>query len=211
VELPRETENPLSDAEFAFQHEAVLVGGTVDMGAAQLPKFLKEISLLSQNLSSGVQVLLDYQLDGEIGGPAWRNAGTFYSSPLDTLPLNVGQLHAIRPRLRLLTSQAGVAPVVQATVLEGFARTPLKYQWTLRVQLADLQADRGGGLDADPDEFMAWLKQAAREARKIRLRSIWEASDDKYVIVEPPTLQRQFGESSMNWWGGTATIILREA
>lgn len=211
VEMPRDTENPLGDADFSFQHEAVLIGGTVDMGAAQLPKFLKELNLLSNNLGSGVQVLLDYQLDGNIGRQSWRNAGTFYSSPLDILPLNVGELHAIRPRLRLLTNQATIPPVVQATVLEGFARTPLKYQWTLRVQLGDLQADRSGGLDEDPDEFMAWLQQSAREARKIRLRSIWEALDDKYVIVEPPTLQRQSGESLMNWWSGTATIVLREA
>jgi hypothetical protein len=211
IELPRQTESLLADDELRYQHEAVVVGGTIDMGATRLPKFLKEMSLMSQNLASGVQVILDYQLDGEIGGEQWRSAGAFYSSPLDTLPLNIGQLHAIRPRLRLQTNRATVPPVVQAVVLEGFARTPLKYQWTMRIRLADLQSERSGGVDADPDAFMAWLQQAAREARKIRLRSIWESLDDKYVIVEPPTLLRQFSNSLLSWWGGTATIILREA
>lgn len=211
VEMPRNSENPLGDIGLCYQHEAVLVGGTVDMGAARLPKFLKEMTLVSQNLGTGLQVNLDYQLDAEIGGAHWRNAGAFYSSPLDTLALNVGQLHSIRTRLRLLSSQATIPPVVQATVLEGFARTPLKYQWTLRIQVADLQSDRSGGLDADPDTLIAWLQEAARQARKIHMRSIWQALDDKNVIVEPPTLLRQFGNSSLSWWGGTASIILREA
>ncbi len=112
VGLPSETHDPLDDADFAYQHEAVLVGGTIDMGAAKLPKFLQEVSLLSSNLSSGTQVQLDYQVDGEIGGAAWRNAGAFYSSPLDALPLNLGQLHAFRPRLRLLTNRAAWPAVV---------------------------------------------------------------------------------------------------
>ncbi|MEX1247552.1 MAG: hypothetical protein WEA61_03655 [Anaerolineales bacterium] len=211
VDLPRQSEAPLGDADLDYQHEAVLVAGTVDMGAARLPKFLKEISLLSENLGGGVQVNLDYQLDEEIDGPRWRSGGAFYSSPLDSLPVSAGQLHSIRTRLRLLTNKAKVPPLVNAVVLEGFARTPLKYQWTLRVRLADLQADRGGGLDANPDVFMLWLQQAARQARKIHMRSIWQALDDKNVIVEPPSVVRQFTDPARNTWGGAATVVLRES
>jgi hypothetical protein len=213
VDLPLNAESPLGDAGLAYQHEAVLVSGTVDMSAVLLPKFLRQLSLSSANLGRGQQVNADYKLDGEIGSPRWRSAGAFYSSPLDALPLQAGPLHSIRTRLRLLTSEETRPPVVQASVLEGFARTPLKYQWTLRVRLADLQADRAGGLDTRADEFVAWLQQAARRASKIQLRSVWRALDDKFVIVEPPTLKREYiaaGVAAGYQWGGTATVVLRE-
>ena len=209
IELPRDTESPLGDAGLSYQHETVMITGTVDMGAALLPKFLKQLTLWSANLGRGVQVNVDTQLDDEIGSARWRSGGAIYSSPLESLTLEAGPLHAIRIRLRLLTSQAASPPVVFASVLEGFARTPLKYQWTLRVRLADLQADYAGGLDSNPDAFMAWLQQAARQAHKIQLRSIWQALDDKYVIVEPPALQREYIDGTQ--WGGTATVVFREA
>jgi hypothetical protein len=209
IELPRDSDSPLSDEGPVYQHEGVLISGTVDMGAALLPKFLKQLTLWSANLGRGLQVNADFRVDSEIGADRWRGAGALYSSPLDSIPLHAGPLHTIRTRLRLLTSDAHTPPVVHASVLEGFARTPLKYQWTLRVRLADLQADRAGGLDSSPDEFMAWLQQAARQARKIHMRSVWEALDDKFVIVEPPSLKREY--ISEDQWGGTATVILREA
>lgn len=211
LDLPHASDAPLEDRGFAYQHEAVMVGATIDMGAPRLPKFVREISVHTRNLASGIQIDLDYQVDAEIGGARWRAAGSIYTSPLDSLPLNVGQLHAIRVRLRLLTNQATLPPVVTATLLEGFARTPLKVQWTLRVRLAELQTDRRGGLDADPDRFILWLQQAARQARKVRLRSVWQALDEKDVIVEPPTVTRQFTDAARNTWGGNVSVVLREA
>jgi hypothetical protein len=208
--LPRDADDPAADEELSYQHEAVLVGSTIDMEAARLPKLVREVSLLSCGLGAEAQVALDYQMDGEIGGAAWRPAGAFSASPLDTLALNAGPLHALRFRLRLLSSRAAAPARVQASVVEGFARTPLRYQWEARVKLADLQADGGGGLSADPDAFMAWLQDAARQARRIQLRSIWAAMDNRYVIVEPPTLLRQFSNSLLQWWGGTAIVKVRE-
>jgi hypothetical protein len=209
IELPRDAASPVADAGFSYQHEAVLISSTVDMGAALLPKYLKQLTLWTSNLTRGKRVNVDFQVDGQIGSDEWRSAGAIYSSPLESLPLQIGPVHAIRTRLRLLSDQPTVPVVVQAVILDGFARTPLKYQWTLRIRLADLQADYAGGLDSDPDAFMFWLQGAARQARKIRMRSIWQALDDKYVIVEPPALQREYIDGAQ--WGGTATVVLREA
>jgi hypothetical protein len=211
LDFPKDTADPQQDAGFCYQHEAVLETATIDMGAANLSKFLKELSLTSQNLTTGVEVHLDYQVDGEIGGERWTPAGVFYNAPLDTLSLNLGDVRAIRLRLRLNTEQATIPPVCRAMVLEGFARTPLKYRWELRVRLAGLQSDRGGGLDDSPDAFMGWLKAAAHSAKRVRLRSVWAQMDDVYVIVEPPSLLRQVSNTLANWWGGTAAVVLREA
>jgi hypothetical protein len=180
------------------------------MGAPRLPKFLKELTLITRNLGNGARIEVDYQLDGEINSSNWRSSIGFSESHLETMPMNLGEMQAIRLRLRMLTNQATRPPIVEASVLEGFARTPLKYQWSIRIRVADLQVDPGGGLEGGPEAFMAWLQQAARRARKIYMRSIWEGLDDKYVIVEPPTLLRQFGNSLLSWLGGMANVVLRE-
>ncbi|HRN50157.1 MAG TPA: hypothetical protein PK551_02435 [Anaerolineales bacterium] len=205
LDLPASGDNPLGDASLRYQHEGVIVGSTIDMEATLLPKFLTQLSLVSRNLGEGAQVELDYQVDGEIGGPRWRQAGGFYSSPVDTLALNTGQIFAFRPRLRLLSQRADTPATVESTLLEGFARTPQKYQWELRIRLGELQLDGSGNLAPKPAAFLAWLRGAARSAARIHMRSVWAALDDTYVIVEAPSLQREL-ESE----GGVAVIKVRE-
>ncbi|MBW8012500.1 MAG: hypothetical protein FVQ83_14890 [Chloroflexi bacterium] len=210
-EWPKKTLNPLEDSGINFQHEAVLVCADIDMGAARLPKFIKEVTLISQKLTTGIEVALEYQLDEDIGTAAWTQAETFYSSPEDTLSINRGNVRSIRYRLRLLTNDADAPPIVQASILEGFARTPLKYQWNMRVKVGDNQLTLAGTKDHDPDAFMTWLKDAARQAKRIHMRANWEQMDDKLVIVEPPTLLRSFSNKLLGWWGGSSVLTLREA
>lgn len=209
---PNGTSNPIQDTGFKFQHESVLVTASIDMGAARLPKFIKELSLASQNLTTGVEVHLEVQTDADIGTDTWIRAETFYSSPEDTLPIHQGDVRRVRLRLRLLTNQADTPPVIHATVLEGFARTPVKYQWGLQVKLGDTQRDLSGvNTDHDPDAFLTWLKDAARQARRIRMRSVWEQLDGKLVLVEPPNLSRQFTNNILGFWGGKINVTIREA
>ncbi len=210
-EWPLRTSNPLEDSGLNFQHEAVLVSADMDMGLARLPKFIKELTLISEKLATGIEVQLEYQLDADIGGAEWTAAGTFYTSPEDTLPLQRGDVRVIRWRLRLLTNNADIPPVVRATILEAFARTPLKYRWDLRVRIADNQLTLVGGKDHDPDAFTTWLKDAARQAKRIHMRAVWEQMDDKFVIVEPPKLRRTFTNRILGWWGGTQEVSIREA
>ncbi len=211
-EWPNITGNPLQDSGFSFQHECVLETASMDMGVARLPKFIKEVGLISENLTTGVEVHLDYQTEDEVGSNRWTKAETFYSSPDDSLPIMEGNLRKIRLRLRLLTNDAHIPPVVQATVMEGFARIPMKYQWEMEVMLGDMQRDLSGGkFDQDPDKFIFWLKQAANEARKVTMRSIWEGLDGQTVIVEPPELERSFTNRTMGEWGGKVRLKVREA
>ena len=185
---------------------------SMDMGVARLPKFIKEVSLISENLTTGVEVHLDYQAEDDVGSECWTKAETFYSSPEDNLPILVGNLRKIRFRLRLLTNDAQIPPVVQATVMEGFARIPMKYQWEMEVLLGDMQRDlSGGSFDQDPDQFILWLKQSANEARKVTMRSIWEGLDGQTVIIEPPELERSFTTLSTGDWGGKVRLKVREA
>ncbi|MDH5508545.1 MAG: hypothetical protein OEZ02_15085, partial [Anaerolineae bacterium] len=210
-EWPQSTFNPLEDGGMAYQHECAIVMADIDLGVARLPKFFKEMTLLSENLSPGVELNLEYQLDKDIGSAVWTQVGSFYQSPEDTLQINRGNTRKIRLRLRLLTDEAATPPVYIASVLEGFARTPVKYQWNIRVRVADNQLTNSGGRDHDPDKFANWLKQAAQQAKRVRMRAIWEQMDDRYVIVEPPNLFRQFTNKILGWWGGSMSLTIREA
>lgn len=209
---PRNGFNPLQDSGMHYQHEAVLVDSVIDMGAAGLPKFIKEVRILSENLGSGAAVYLDYQTDAQIGSNDWVQAGVCLRSPEESLPVLAGSLRRFRLRLRLACGDARMPPVVHAVVVEGFARTPVKYQWQMRVKLSDCQRELASpGKDHDPDALLDWLKEAAGQARRVQMRSIWAQMDGRAVIVEPPSLTRDSGNNAQGYWGGTATITVREA
>ena len=209
---PRHTFNPLKDSGLAFNEEAHLISATIDMGVSQLPKYIKTISAVTENLSSGIEVSLDYQINQYVGTDQWIEAGVFQIDPMDSVDIRRGEVFKIRFRLRLRSNDESKPPVVHATVLEGFARTPIKYQWNLRLKVSGTQRDLSGVTkDVDPDEFLSWLKDAALSTKGLFMRSIWEQMDSLYVIAEPPTLLRQFTNNILGAWGGVVTITLREA
>ena len=209
---PRHTLNPLKDPGVQYQPDSVLVSAAIDMGASRLPKMIKEITAVTQNLTDGVTMGLDYQTNQDVGTNHWINAGALQTTPEDTLPVNAGEVYRVRFRLRLSTNQLHTPPVVLATVLEGYARTPVKYQWKMKIKLSSTQRDLSGvGQDHDPDAFMDWLKQAAVQSRRIMMRSIWAQMDSKVVIVEPPSLLRQFSNNVLGFWGGVASVTIRES
>jgi hypothetical protein len=208
---PRHTFNPLKDAGITYQEEAHLISSTIDMGVSRLPKLIKEISAVVENLASGIETALDYQVNEEVGSDRWTQAGSFQLNPQDCVPVNRGEVYRIRFRLRLLSNDESSPPIVHATVLEGFARTPVKYQWNLRIKVSSTQRELTGlAMDAEPDEFLKWLQDSAVNSRRIFMRSIWRQMDSKYVLVEPPTLLRQFSNNILGYWGGSVVVTLRE-
>jgi hypothetical protein len=208
---PRHSYNPLKDAGISFYPEAHLVSSTIDMGVTRLPKMIKEISAAVQNLAGGIEVHIDYQINQDVGTDNWIYAGLLQVNPTDEIEIGQGEVYRMRYRLRLVTDTAATPPVVEATVVEGFARTPVKYQWNMRLKISSTQRDLSGiSNDADPDEFMDWLKHAARSSKRIFMRSIFEQMDSKYVIVEPPSLMRTFVNNVLGFWGGEVQVTLRE-
>ncbi len=215
-EWPQDTLNPLEDSGVSFMHEGVLVLSDIDLGAARLPKFIKELTLLTENLATNREIRCEVQVDNkdnqDIGGSTWTSIGSFLDSPSDVLPINEGEVYKIRIRLRSLTNLASTPPILNASVLEGFARTPLKYQWNMRIKVADTQRTlTGTSFDHSPDDLVTWLKSAARSASKIEMRSVAKQMDRIFVVIEPPTLLRKFSNFILGLWGGEVTITVREA
>lgn len=208
---PQHSFNSLKDSGLTYHHEAILISSTIDMGAARLPKLIKEINAVVENLDSGIEVALDTQVNADVGSDRWITAGSFQINPEDSLDIGQGEVYQIRFRLRLRTGNESVPPVVHATVLEGFARTPVKYQWNLNLQVSDTLLKKSGvGSEPPPDAFLNWLKQAAISSRRIYMRAIWAQMDNRYVIVEPPKLTRQFTNEVTGFWGGQVEVSLRE-
>lgn len=210
-EWPRDTFNPLQDNGVNYQHECVIISSTYDMGVARLHKYISQIALISKNFQTGIEARIEYQVDTDIGTNIWLSAGTFYLSPESEVDIDIGKVKQFRFRIRLLTDDADIPPIIRATVMEGFARTPVKYQYKLLIQASHTQRTlSGSSTDHNPDLFFDWLKEVAGSAGKVYMNSIWESANGINVIVEPSALQRDFSNSIAGVWGGNFQLMVRE-
>jgi hypothetical protein len=210
LKFPKDSLNPLNDSKMNYQHEAHIETGTFDMGVSELPKLFDEISLITQNLnSSGNEIYIEYQLDDDIGGSTWVSLGRVMISPSYALSINEGDVHKIRLRFRMLTSDADNPVQILASILKGVARTPIKRLWTMRAETGTFQVTAGGLPDHAPDDFYDWFQEAALKTRPLRMRSIWKSMDDIEVYAEPAVVQRLYTTPDGSW-GGVLSISLRE-
>lgn len=207
-EYPKNTLNPLYDSGFKYEPECIMRFSYMDMGSPRLPKFFKEVTAITENLDTGTEIRCMYLLNNNT---AHVNAGLFLQPVEDTIPLNLGNARRINLRLIMITDSFTVPPILNALILEGYARTPVKYQYNIRLKQRPVQLNRRGGRDVDPDVLYNWLREAAGGAKRIRMRSRYKSMDNRDVIVEPPILRRQSADSSKSSWSGELSIVLRDA
>lgn len=216
--FPQDTLHPLKDSAMTYAHEAVIETATMDMDRSRLPKFIKEFEIAADNLritsgrtEVGKEIYLDYAFDDDIGTGNWVPAAEFVESPQDQQQVNIAAVRQVRFRLRLCTDQATVPPTVRAYVAEMFGRTPVKYQYRLKLKVGTFNLNLQGGPEADPDQFLWWLKHKAASAGKVRVRSVFGQWDDKLVIIEPPTISRSFQLTAGQYgWGGSVDLVVRD-
>jgi hypothetical protein len=215
---------PSKDSDIYYVPEADMITSTFDMNITRRPKFFNEFSIISKNLFStksdfalstkidaDSRILVYYQIDNDINSDNWTYAGTIASSPFGSVFINRSNCYAIRIKYKLLTSDANIPASVSATVLEGFARTPIKYQWVLRLKTSSLQSTLNGAPDHNPDKLLKWLKEKAASAELVTLHSQLIALDLKSVVIEPPATSREYVDATQKSWGGVITLVLREA
>lgn len=226
LDFPYTTLNPANDDNFLFTHECSLTTSTIDMDSATLYKYLKSMALATKNLQKDLPYLgeidIDYQVDDAIGYDSafyWTPLSKVLVSPYDEVKVDQGAVRAIRFRFRFYAANPGgfstTIPQILGTVLSGYSRTPIKYQYICPVKLSDYGLGQSGTPDAGADELYAWLKAASTSARKITMRSRWKFMDDVIVVVEPPTLAPDGSgniapETGATTWKGNLTLILRE-
>jgi len=211
--FPEHTLNPLHDTGMSYHHEGVLTTATYTMGAERLPKLFKELDFITEGLGSSADIVVDYKVDEDIGDSTskWTEVTRIHHSPDDSVPLNLGNKRRIRFRIRARTSDSDKPPKIIATVLDCFARTPVKRQWNLRIKISDKQVTKDGAPDHGAAELYKWLLDASGNAEDIFMRANDELMDELWVIVEPPNFFRSFINRVLKQLGGSVTLTLRES
>ncbi len=195
MDLPLNKANPLYDTTINYYHEGVLTSSTIDMGtASRLPKFIRDITATTANLNGGgIRIELDYQLDQKCGldGIAnWTTApDAFLNSPEDLVEI-FRSATQFRYRLRLMTNDSDVPPDLKSILPSGYARTPYRLTWSMRIAIGQSQASEG--LEPKADDFDAWLMDAAREPGRITMTSKWRnlhgmRPEGRKVVISPAT------------------------
>jgi hypothetical protein len=204
---PRDTFNPLEDSACKFQHEGVIEFADIDMGATRLPKVFQEFNVISENLTDGISIYLDYKIDDD---DDWVRAGNYSISPHDTLLIREDNSRRIKLRLRFYTDTASTPPIFVGSTLEGIMRTPFRRQWTFRCRASGFQVTRIGVIDTDPSILLRFLYEMASEARICGMRTRFHMMDDIPVIVEPPSVTRTSSTSEIGKWSAIFEFTVRE-
>lgn len=207
--FPEHTLNPFRETDFPFFHEWVIETSTIDMKAARISKLFNSLALTSKNLGRTAWIELDFQVDDQIDGDEWISIGEFRESDYQEVFLGQGDKKRIRYRLRGYSEDAEAPALVYAAVLDAFARTPVKFQWIMRIHLKSL-AYEGGDFSADPDDFREWLAVASTTAKELRLRAPVKHMDNIDVVIEPPRTSIRMIDRLKGIWTGTTTLVIRQ-
>lgn len=186
-EMPLKKKDPLLDTGALYQHESVIESTIIDMGAASdLPKFIKSLIATVKNLNQeGMEVYLDYQVDKDCHTSSWVYAGVLTQSPESTVYLGLSNIRRFTYRLRLCTDNASTPCDVEGIVPSGYARTPLKLMWTMRIKAGGI-FQIGGQKSVNSDKLFKWLMDNARLPYAVLMESKYSSADGYHVIVHPP-------------------------
>lgn len=209
MDMPKDVASPLYDSGMVYQHEFSIISPTFDDGAARLPKYIREFTIANSNFNgSTIRAELDYQIDKNIGGSTWVRAGNLYTVSEDTLSLHIGNIRAIRFRIRCLTNDASTPPVIEATVVDGFTRSPNRPIWNLRIIVGGKTL--AGGQDHKAADLLQWLRAASQNPGTIRMTSVFPELHNRQVIVAPPTVYRELVNKILRIWKGSLTLSLMD-
>jgi hypothetical protein len=188
-EMPFFKKDPLQDSGALYQHESVLESSIIDMGAASdLPKFIKALTATVKNLNTeGMEVYLDYQIDGDCHSTDWVPASILTQSPESTAFLGLSNIRRFTYRLRLCTDNASLPCDVEGIVPTGYARTPLKLMWTMRIKAGGIY-QVGSQTQANSQKLWKWLMDNCRFPYAVLMESKYDAADGYHVAVHPPRM-----------------------
>lgn len=188
-ELPLQKSSPLLDSGALFHHSAVMESSIIDMGtASELPKLIKSLTVTVKNLNSeGREVYLDYRTDENVLTGEWVQATTLTQSPESNAYLNLQNIRRFQYRLRMYTNDASVPIDIEGIIPSGYARTPLKLIWTMRVKSGGLY-QVGGATPNNSIKLWKWLIDNARYPYSVFMQSKYEGADGYHVILHPPRM-----------------------
>lgn len=185
-ELPLKKGSPRLDTGVRYMHEAVLVSSKIDMGtAAGMPKFIRELTVVAENLNTGKEVYVEYQTDENVGTENWTPASSAYHMPESTIFLGLNNIRSFAYRLVLRSNDNTLPLSIRGVTPNGFARTPYKMVWTLRCRADNVTNNKKL---AKSEELMRWLLDMSRFPYRVEMRSQYHMAHKFFVTVHPPSM-----------------------
>lgn len=181
-EFPLNGVRPYDDSGMKYQHEAEIVLPTVDLQNVD-SKYFSILTITSQGLANeddtevGHEIIVEYQVDNEIGQVKWRHAGYIRTSPSGSVEINKGNTRMLRPRLRLLSNEATDPVIVEAVGLSLFSRHQLSEQWQIGFKLDDSDEEQNSV------EVLKWLRSVAQTAEPLRMLSSFPLYHNRKVTI----------------------------
>lgn len=197
VKMPYKKESPLNDAGALYQHESIFESSAIDMGAASnLPKFIKSLTITAKglatssvaispfSLTNNSEIYVYYQTDDNCFTDSWIFAGVA-NEPESTLYLGLANIQQFRYRLVVVTGDSTTPVDILGVIPNGYARTPLKQIFTMRIQAGGIY-QAGSQTSANSSKLWKWLMDNARFPYVVKMESKYEEADNYTVIVHPP-------------------------
>lgn len=211
-DMPFKKSSPKLDSGMLYMHETVLESSILDMGAASdLPKRIKQLTLTVRNLDGqGRKIYLDYQTDNNCHTTTWTAAETLLSSPESIANLSLENIRRFDYRLRMFTDDASIPIDIEGVVPNGYARTPMKQLFTMRIKEGGLY-QIGGQNSQGFSKLWTWLMEHARHPYGVTMQSKYEELDNITVIIHPPRAYPYIPPRPGQPAQGILTLTLEEA
>ncbi|HEY6021109.1 MAG TPA: hypothetical protein VIY48_14735, partial [Candidatus Paceibacterota bacterium] len=173
-EMPLKKASPRLDSGIHYQHEAVLESTSIDMGTASgLPKYINELYLSVKNLNiQGREIHIDYQFDDDVHTNNWTYAGTVSKSPESVQFLGLENVRRFAYRLRIYCNDNTIPIDIEGIVPSGYARTPFKMVFTMKIQAGGIFSRRGKSVSSG--ELVRWLLDASKQPGRVKMTSVYE-------------------------------------
>lgn len=204
-EFPLFGTRPIQDTGALYMWEGVIELPTIDLLNTNVKYFSMVEAHIKGLLGStvyGREVMMEYQLDNDIGTGAWTHGGALTLSPLSKLPVRRGSQHKIRIRLRILNNDPSDPPQIENVSLVLFERARFTREWMLVLRLEQDE-------DVTASEMYDWLVAMTYEAEPIFVESTLPQLHKKKVSlsIEPNLSIETINEEGLE---GVAQILLSE-
>lgn len=200
--LSSETTNPLNDANMLYTDAGYVETSAYYTELKSARKYISQVKAAFQDAifgSSPLTMLVDYKLDdgdwtaieditdGEAEENTWKYVLTFVESSTPSFGINGFFLNL---RIKFLTNDRTMTPVMLALVMEGLARIDNKYAYTIPFVLEGTSLDPAKdlfGTDDDTPAATTKLDQLITWAQSgpLYMESVDSRLDEKMVILLP--------------------------
>jgi hypothetical protein len=171
---------------------------------------------------------MDYDVNPDVHDLSYTNATVLAASADPSYEYDIAAADGSRKRnimTRVRTSVSDISDTtknnIDAVILDGFARTPVKYNWTFPVKLERGSDTLDRKLDHDPETLYNQLFNWSLQAQELTLKAVipWMDNDpdedlpsaaNYTVVIEPMAMTYDVWDEKNSFVDGHVVITLRQ-